>query len=497
MDFVGTEANPRTGAAMALRDMSEEQKIAWWVEKACERELPVLSGTLGEIDRALSNEEYSAFALARVILQDPPLTTRVLRVANSVFYNPGGRPISMVSRAVIILGFDAVRSICTSIAIIEALLSGVPRGRLLDEIARALHAAVVARFLARQRHDPAPEEVFVSTLLQRIGHMVFWSLGGPEVDALDEALKLSPEGGDRLEVEVVGFPIRKLSTSLSVAWRLPTLPEGSGARSESRKAVEEVAWAIAIEAPKGWGGSGVKRVARDAAWILSCDEHAAIEILKKLAIEAADYALALGSKDVSLRIPSPSEPSSSGSVEADPSAMGEADKDAEMQVLHEITSNLLDRLDVNSIFQMVLEGIHRGVGMDRTALAIVDPRTGEVRCKLALGKHRKEFMERFHFLARDARPHALIEIVEKCGSQLLDPLEKDMDGKYSHPVYGLFEDKPFLAQAVAVGGKTVGLFVADRHASGRRIDREAWDNFRLLGRQADIALTMAASGRLA
>lgn len=475
--------------------LSEDKKVAYWVEKACERELPVLSGTLGELEKALSNDEYSSFALARVILQDPPLTAKVLRVSNSAFYNPGGRPISMVSRAVMILGFDAVRSICTSIAIIEALLSGVSRGRLLDEIARALHAAVVARFLARHRQDPAPEEVFVSTLLQRVGHMVFWSLGGPEVEALDEALKEMPEGGDSLEAELLGFPLRKLSSALCVAWRLPSIPSGEGTRSESRKSMEDLAWAVAKEAPRGWGSAGLHRVARDVAWLLSCDEAQAVETLRKLASEASDYAMALGSKDVAVRIPSPTLANLEVGQDNDPSAMGEEDRGAELQVLQEITSSLLDRLDVNSILQMVLEGIHRGVGMDRTALAILDPRSGEVRCKLALGKGRREFMEKFRFPIRTTQPHALTEIVDKCGSQILDPGEKAPGTRYSHPVYELFHDSPFIAQAVAVGGRTLGLFVADRHGSRRPIDQDTWDNFRLLGRQADIALTLAAVGK--
>ena len=481
---------------MVSRDsLSEDKKIAYWVEKACEQELPVLSGTLGELERALSNEEYSSFALARVILQDPPLTAKVLRVANSAFYNPGGRPISMVSRAVMILGFDAVRSICTSIAIIEALLSGVSRGRLLDEIARALHAAVVARFLARHRQDPTPEEVFVSTLLQRVGHMVFWSLGGAEVEALDEALKEMPQGSEGLEIEVLGFPLRKLSVALCVAWRLPSLPAGEGGRAESRKSMEEIAWDVAFEAPKGWGSAGLRRVARDVAWVLSCDEGQAVETLQKLASEASDYAMALGSKEVAVRIPSPTISDASYDVDNDPSAMGEEDRGAELQVLQEITSSLLDRLDVNSILQMVLEGIHRGVGMDRTALAILDPRSGEVRCKLALGKGRREFMDKFRFAVKTTQPHALTEIVEKCGSQIFDPSEKAPVTRFSHPIYELFEDSPFLAQAVAVNGRTLGMFLADRHGTKRSIDQDTWDNFRLLGRQADIALTLASVGR--
>ena len=478
---------------MAFREATEEAKVALWVEKACERELPALSGTLGEIEKALSNEEYSAFVLARVILQDPPLTSRVLRVANSAFYNPGGRPISMVSRAVMVLGFDSIRSICTSIAIVEALLNGVARDRLLDEIAQALHAAVVSRFLARHAHDPAPEEVFVSTLLRRIGQMVLWSLGGAEVDAFDEALKTCPGDVEALEREILGFPLRKLSLALSAAWRLPTFQENGSGHAASRLPMEELSWLIAFEAVKGWSSLGMRKVAREVAWKLSCEESEAIDILRRLAAEAADYALALGSKEVALRIPAVGS-TTMGMEEDDPSAMGEEDKDAELQVLSDISANLLDELDVNSILQMVLEGIHRGVGMDRTAMAIVDPRTGMVRCKLALGKDRRAFVDGFEFPFRGAKPHALIQIIEKCGSQLLDPSKPD-DVNFGHPVYSLFQGAPFLAQAVSVNGKALGLFLADRHTSGRQLDRDAWDNFRLLCRQADIALTLAARSR--
>ncbi len=480
---------------MTKREDSVDKKVAWWVEKACEKELPVLSGTMGEIERALANEEYSAFTLARVILQDPSLTTKVLRVSNSVFYNPSARPISMVSRAVIILGFHAVRSICTSISIMEALLTGVSRDRLLDEIARALHAAVVARYLARHRHDPGPEEVFVSALLMRIGTMVFWSLGGPEVDALDRALKTNPDGAEHLEIKLLGFPLRYLSDALCVAWSLPSVRDGSEGKSQTRKGIYELASNVALEAPKGWASMGMRRVARDVGWMLACDEEKAVEVLKTLALEAADYALALGSKDVSMRIPSTSIPTGVIIADEDPSAMGFENKDTELHVLHEITSKLLDELDVNSILQMVLEGIHRGVGMDRTALAIVDPRSGRVRCKMVLGKHRGKFMEGFGFPVRNTRAHALTELVEKGGSQLFDPASKELESAFLHPVYDLFQGAPFLAQAVAVNGKTLGLYIADRHASGRGIDRETWDNFRLLVRQADLALTLAASGR--
>lgn len=480
---------------MTVATMSEQQKLDLWMGRAFEKQLPVLSGTLGEIESVLAKEGYSAADLSHAILQDPPLTTRVLRMANSAYYNTTGKPISMVSRAVIILGFDVVRSICASAALIEAFLAKVPRGRLLDEIARALHAAVVARHLARYLKDQAPEEVFVSTLLRRIGHMVFWSLGEYEVDALDQAMRNSQEGSVRLEIDIVGFPLRKLSSALIEAWHLPVHAEGAKTESSTRKSIDEVAWGVAFDSPKGWTSLEMRRVVRDFSWLMNSSEEDSLSVIKMLSQEASDYAQTLGSKDVALRIPVSGGSSAFGGIEEDPSAMCEGDKDVELRVLHEIATSLLEHKDVNSILHMVLEGIHRGVGMDRTAFAILDSRSGEVRCKLALGKDRHEFMEKFTYKVANVKPHVLTEIVEQGGFRTVDPSVRDPNGHFSNPVYALFQDSPFLAQTVGVGGRTLGVFVADRHSSSRMIDNDVAENFKLLGQQADIALAMAANGR--
>lgn len=466
-----------------------------WADKACEKELPVLAATLGQIEKALTSDEYSTFALARVILQDPPLTTKVLRVANSAYYNPSGQSISMVSRAVLILGFDAVRAICTSIAVIDALLRGAVRTRLLDEIARALYAAVIARHLATHRHDPAPEEVFVATLLGRLGHMVFWSLDEPEAEALDAELTGHEDNADAIETRRLGFRLADLSEPLADLWGLPLRMAHKAATPESRTHLQDTARQVAEQAAGGWESPQMVRVVREVAWFLSTGTPEALATLRALARETAQVAQALGSMEVARRVPGQDPSEVQWETESGLSTLGEVDQVAELRVLHEISANLLDGLDVNSVFEMVLEGIHRGVGMDRTALALLDPRSGEVRCKMALGVHRRALLEGFRFAVEDPRRHVLVEAMAKCRSVLVDPKAMENAGMLDHPVYALFEGRPFLAQVVAVRGRAVGMFLADRHSTRREVDREIWDNFRLLVRQADIALALAAGGK--
>lgn len=466
-----------------------------WMDKACEKELPILANTLGQIEKALTSDEYSTFALARVILQDPPLTTKVLRVANSAYYNPGGQSISMVSRAVLILGFDAVRAICTSIAVIDALLRGAVRSRLLDEIARALFAAVIARHLATHRHDPAPEEVFVATLLGRLGHMVFWSLDEPEAEALDNELKGFQGDTDAVEIRRLGFRLSDLSEPLADLWGLPIRMSSRGAPPESRTRLQDTAREVAFQASAGWDTPGMVPLVREVAWFLSTSTPEAQDILRQLARDTAQVAQALGSFEVARRVPGQDGVLAHTEPESGLSTMGEVDQIGQLRVLHEISANLLDGLDVNSVFEMVLEGIHRGVGMDRTALALLDPRTGEVRCKMALGVHRRALLEGFRFALEDPRRHVLVETMAKCRSVLVDPKAMENAGMLDHPVYALFEGRPFLAQVVAVRGRAVGMFLADRHSTRREVDREIWDNFRLLVRQTDIALALAAGNK--
>ena len=87
----------------------------------------------------------------------------------------------------VLLGFEEVRSICLSIAVVESMLKGTQKQRVLDEMARSFHAAVQARAFAEQRKDKSPEEVFIATLLYRLGDMAFWAFSGEWAQELDAA----------------------------------------------------------------------------------------------------------------------------------------------------------------------------------------------------------------------------------------------------------------------------------------------------------------------
>ena len=88
-----------------------------WMRILESSQAAVLSTLLTELDRITAADDSSGMQLAEVILKDSSLTSNILRVSNSVFYNPSGVPVTTISRAVINIGFNNIRSECLSIKV--------------------------------------------------------------------------------------------------------------------------------------------------------------------------------------------------------------------------------------------------------------------------------------------------------------------------------------------------------------------------------------------
>jgi HD-like signal output (HDOD) protein len=67
-------------------------------------DLPGFSKVVSSIISAMHNDDDSEFNMTKTVLQDPTLTQKVLRLANSAMYSVFGQGINTVSKAVIVLG---------------------------------------------------------------------------------------------------------------------------------------------------------------------------------------------------------------------------------------------------------------------------------------------------------------------------------------------------------------------------------------------------------
>src|SRR5437763_15635937 len=68
-----------------------------------------------QVLRLVEDARASSADLARVIETDPALSARVMRLANAPYYGLSGK-VGSASRAVVLLGFSAVRALAVSAA---------------------------------------------------------------------------------------------------------------------------------------------------------------------------------------------------------------------------------------------------------------------------------------------------------------------------------------------------------------------------------------------
>ncbi len=132
-------------------------------------DLPTIPHTAQQVLQRLSDPEVEPKELEKIILQDPSLTARILKLANSPFY---GRPrmIKTVSEATVVIGLETLKSIVVASAVREMLKNFGLTEKLLWE--HAVGTAFVARFIAEKVKFKNTEEAFMSGLLHDIGKII-------------------------------------------------------------------------------------------------------------------------------------------------------------------------------------------------------------------------------------------------------------------------------------------------------------------------------------
>ena len=137
------------------------------------RDLPTLPRTVLRITELINNPRSSASDLAGVITDDQVLTARLLKLVNSAFY---GFPqqISTVTRAVVLIGFDAIRNLLLTTSVFELFAheKAGDQGKLEKFWDHSMACAVGAKVIANHLRYEKVEELFVAGLLHDIGKII-------------------------------------------------------------------------------------------------------------------------------------------------------------------------------------------------------------------------------------------------------------------------------------------------------------------------------------
>lgn len=185
-------------------------------------DLPTLPRTVLKITELVNDPKSSAKDLSRIITDDQVLTARLLKLVNSSFYGFPQR-ISTVTNAIVLLGFDAIRSLLLTTSVFDLFVGRTKKQRLDQErfwdhsLGCAVGAKVIGNYL---RHDKI-EELFVLGLLHDIGKIVEMQFLPDEFDKVAEVVNKQNILMITAENQVLGFNHAEIGKLLAEKWNLP------------------------------------------------------------------------------------------------------------------------------------------------------------------------------------------------------------------------------------------------------------------------------------
>ena len=120
-----------------------------------------------------SSENSSSKEIAALIEQDPSLTIRILKLANSAFFGTR-HPVLTVQRAVLRIGIHQTRLLALSLSLKDTFPMGKVGAADYRRFWRlCLYQGLIARHLAQHGKIADPEEAFTAAFTLEIGFLVF------------------------------------------------------------------------------------------------------------------------------------------------------------------------------------------------------------------------------------------------------------------------------------------------------------------------------------
>lgn len=133
-------------------------------------QIPVLPGMLMQLISLMEDDKTTFQDMAKLIMTDQVLISRILKVANSALYAISGQ-VDSIHYAIVRLGMREVMNIVTGIQVLSMQNHDIPQEKLQAILDGALKTAFMASGLARPlRVDP--EEAFLGGLLLDLGKTV-------------------------------------------------------------------------------------------------------------------------------------------------------------------------------------------------------------------------------------------------------------------------------------------------------------------------------------
>ena len=198
------------------------------------KNLPTLPGIISKLTKMADDPDTTTEQMGKVISKDHILAAKLLKLVNSAFYGFPQR-ISSLSSAIILLGFNVVKSLIISASIFEVM-----EDQDIELWEHSLGCAVVCNVIAKRMGVSEPEEVSTAGLIHDIGKVAIKMELPDEYKLINRLVVERKLSMRQAEWEVLGLTHADAGGWLTKSWNLPPkLIDPISCHHDPRKSKEE------------------------------------------------------------------------------------------------------------------------------------------------------------------------------------------------------------------------------------------------------------------
>jgi HD-like signal output (HDOD) protein len=384
--------------------------------------VPAFSANIRELIGVLEDPYYPVLEVSRIILRDVSLTTQILKLVNSIYFQSRQRQVHTISSAVMIVGFEVLRDLAVGLKLFENFQKSASLNQVKKLIFQSFFMALSAQELAQQDQRFNNEELFLTALLYNFGELVAAHYFPEEYQRVLELVQETQISKSAAVKQVFQFSLEDLGEALLKNWNFPErlcarltdlkLPGGDSAgpqgnRSRFFKRVHDLSQALLDSDVSPERRQKLQeKMARD----LGIESEALERSLaaSKHRLQDLTRVLKLDIKDLKLSLPSaePEEAEAVDQIDQGETAVAQPEKppvqDSQgpdhasnqelqsmtflLQVIEEINQAIASHMPIHQVIMMILEGIFQGVGFDRVVFCVVDRQRTWISGRFGIGE---------------------------------------------------------------------------------------------------------------
>jgi HD-like signal output (HDOD) protein len=499
-----------TGQSDASLDLPGEEEMGSARDRLLQKiseesDLPALGSSVSRVVQLASSNDEAVRNLAHFILSDVALTQKILRIANTVCYrNASGMPVTTVSRAIFLLGFDTVKTSALAMLLVDGM-SGKHAQCVRTELSQSLAASIVGREMARRSHFKDAEEAAIAALFKNIGRLL---VAAHDHNLYDQIAKLVESGKDtpaKASLKVLGCTFDLLAVSVLSEWGIPDSiiqalsPLRSGplkpakGRQEWLQQVAAFSTAAANLIPHmdGQGQNDASNaLLKHFGAALDLDRETLSDLFTTVAqqtrvlvntIDPVPRTEALAEAPSAVESSSPLKEAEQGlprellldSVDdgahlliTTRHASGKPvnARDLLLAGVQDVTEMMASgKCKVNDLMLLVLETLYAGLGFRFATVCLKDMQTGQFRARIAMGENNAVRQAGFIFPAVSARDLFHLALENEADLMISDataPKIRDLLPAWHRAL--LPDARSFIVLPLVVHKRQIGLFYADR-----------------------------------